>query len=699
MNEPTLCPACGTPIPPDAPEGVCPACALGRGLGLGTASRMAADEAAFRRAEVETLAAAFPQFELLELLGRGGMGEVYKARQKKLGRLVAIKILPEPFGKSDEYTERFLREARSLALLNHPNIVTIYDFGDTDGLCYFVMEYIDGVDLRRMIEAHSLTPAEALRIVPQICDALQFAHDSGIVHRDIKPANILIDKQGRVKIADFGLAKIVSKEAKEFTLTGVGEVMGTAEYMAPEQRRSSQGVDHRADIYSLGVVFYEMLTGEVPMGRFDPPSKRVQVDVRLDDVVLRTLEREPERRYQKVSEVKTSVEAINGSAESASAVMGTPVGRSRRFPIPFVLLCSGAFALAWTAALAMWNLRAWSLLLGGALMFALLYGILAISRRYFPIISLNWKKDTAFTHIVRCNVVLAHCIIGYYLVVGGALAIHERINWRFPYQDIEHFEQKTKGDEFRLVRQLTAYKEAIPNVEFGRINFGWTRGVAFLGPTRPNLGLFPRWGVYLLLGFGFFILANGVNAAVGSRLWGMRMDPAWRLTRWPIAAIGASMVAGWCAHEYVTLIAGLPSGSFPVPGEVRVQEKLEVVRDRVDQALRAEQFVVPGTDGTGKSFALGERGEWLMNTVPEGRTIGSVAFTNAWLESPFDRWQWRKLGLRSTSPQIQVLYITSNDPLETKVRFDAYWPNSKPPQPEAEQLLARLREAAISGVR
>jgi tRNA A-37 threonylcarbamoyl transferase component Bud32 len=681
MNDPTLCPSCGTPIPADAPEGVCPGCALGRGLGITAVIRMDEDEAAFRRAEMETLAAAFPQFELLELLGRGGMGEVYKARQKKLGRLVAIKILPEPFGKSDEYTERFLREARSLALLNHPNIVTIYDFGDADGLCYFVMEYIDGVDLRRMIEAHTLTPAEALRIVPQICDALQFAHDAGVVHRDIKPANILIDKKGRVKIADFGLAKIVSKEARDFTLTGAGEVMGTAEYMAPEQRRSSQAVDHRADIYSLGVVFYEMLTGEVPMGKFDPPSKRVQVDVRLDDVVLRTLEREPERRYQKVSEVKTSVEEISGAISSAVPGSTDSAARTQRFPISFVLLTSAAFAATWTAMLALWNLRAWGFWLGSVLLFAVLYGVLAIGRRWFPIIALNWKKDSKWSHLVRCLIVLAQCVAGYYFVLSAVLMIQERINWRFPYREIEYFEEKTKGEEYKLVRQLTAYEQSIPKVEFSMSKFNWTRGLALFGPSQPNLGMYPTWGVYVLLGLGFVMLANAVNAAVGTRLWGMRMDPAWRLTKWPIACVGLAIAAGWCVHEYATLIASLGRGSYSVQREARAGLPLAEARKRIEQSIQAQE---------GKSFVLGESGEWRMNTVPEGKTIGSVAFVNAWKPSPFDRWHWHNGGLRASAPQIQVLFISSDQPVETRVHVIIQWPNIVPPQPQTDQLAAKL---------
>jgi hypothetical protein len=169
--------------------------------------------------------------------------------------------------------------------------------------------------LRHVIQAGELSPAEDLAIVPQICEALQYAHEEGIVHRDIKPENILLDKKGRVKIADFGLAKLLDRPAGLYTLTGAGQRMGTPHYMAPEQIEHPGRVDHRADIYSLGVVFYEMLTGELPLGRFAPPSQKVQVDVRLDKVVLHSLEKEPERRYQHASEVKTDVEVISSGPE------------------------------------------------------------------------------------------------------------------------------------------------------------------------------------------------------------------------------------------------------------------------------------------------------------------------------------------------------------------------------------------------
>ena len=319
------CPKCGAAIAPGAPAGQCPKCLLKAGFESASISPSASEATGsgaagrFQPPSVDELAGRFPQLEILEILGKGGMGAVYKARQKQLDRLVAIKILPPEVGSDSAFAERFSREARALARLSHPNIVAVYDSGQVDGLYYFIMEYVDGVNLRQTIQAGRLKPQEALAIVPQICDALQFAHDGGVVHRDIKPENVLVDTKGRVKIADFGLAKLLGREPADLSLTRTEQVMGTPRYMAPEQFEATSGVDHRADIYSLGVVFYELLTGEVPMGRFAPPSKMVQVDVRLDEIVLRTLEREPERRYQRASEIKTAVETLSDMPSAAVA--------------------------------------------------------------------------------------------------------------------------------------------------------------------------------------------------------------------------------------------------------------------------------------------------------------------------------------------------------------------------------------------
>ncbi|MFM9960643.1 MAG: serine/threonine-protein kinase [Planctomycetaceae bacterium] len=329
MSEPRRCPQCDAEIPLNSPAGLCPRCLLKANTDSQSVevaaepapTKLTPPASGFIPPAVEELAPLFPQLEILELLGKGGMGAVYKARQPGLDRLVAVKILPPEISYDPAFTERFQREARALARLSHPHIVAVYDFGMTErvqALCYIVMEFVDGANLRQAIQSKTLTSAEALAIVPQICEALQFAHDEGIVHRDIKPENILIDKRGRVKIADFGLAKLLDRSSSgspespsPASLTATNQVMGTLRYMAPEQMQGSRAVDHRADIYSLGVVFYELLTGELPMGRFAPPSKRVQVDVRLDEIVLRTLEQDPEQRYQHASEVKTDVEHVS----------------------------------------------------------------------------------------------------------------------------------------------------------------------------------------------------------------------------------------------------------------------------------------------------------------------------------------------------------------------------------------------------
>ena len=296
------CPRCGAKVAADAPEGLCVRC-LAK-LNLTADSVLTGAEAP--RSEppsLEEIAPHFPQLEVLACLGRGGMGVVYKARQKSLDRLVALKILAPEREKDPQFAERFAREAQALAKLSHPHIVTVYDFGQADGLFYLLMEYVDGVNLRQLLRTRRLEPKEALAIVPPICDALQYAHDHAVVHRDIKPENLLLDKAGQVKIADFGIAKMLGGDSTPDEEQGVG----TPHYMAPEQHATPQAADHRADIYSLGVVLYEMLTGELPAGQFELPSRKVRIDVRLDEIVLRALNREPELRFQNAGQMKTAV--------------------------------------------------------------------------------------------------------------------------------------------------------------------------------------------------------------------------------------------------------------------------------------------------------------------------------------------------------------------------------------------------------
>jgi hypothetical protein len=251
------------------------------------------------------------------------MGVVYKAKQKQLDRLVAVKLVRPDLCDDPVFAERFTREARAMARLTHPAIINVFDFGQRENFYFFIMEFVDGANLRQLVRSRELDSTAAMAVVPQICEALQYAHDKGIVHRDIKPENIMLDRSGRVKIADFGLAKLVKPQPDDFTLTGTKQVMGTPHYMAPEQFEHPLEVNHRADIYSVGVVIYEILTGELPRGRFAPPSERVQVDVRLDEIVLRALEKEPERRYQQVTEIKTELEGVSATSAGPTAASST----------------------------------------------------------------------------------------------------------------------------------------------------------------------------------------------------------------------------------------------------------------------------------------------------------------------------------------------------------------------------------------
>ena len=320
------CPRCGATLPTDAPKGLCPRCLATMNLATETVLTGADSLAAQPLLSPAELAPHFPQLEILECLGRGGMGVVYKARQKSLNRFAALKLLAPERVSDAKFAQRFTHEAQALATLNHPSIVTIYDFGQAGGFYFLLMEFVDGVNLRQAMKAGRFTPEQALAVVPPVCEALQYAHEHGIVHRDIKPENLLLDKEGRVKIADFGIARMLGGDARmtpsdkpqtkstenEGTLASAA---GTPQYMAPEQK-AHRTTDHRADIYSLGVVLYEMLTGELPADKLQPPSRKVQIDVRLDEIVLRALEKSPELRYQTAVEFRTQVEALaRGSGE------------------------------------------------------------------------------------------------------------------------------------------------------------------------------------------------------------------------------------------------------------------------------------------------------------------------------------------------------------------------------------------------
>jgi hypothetical protein len=296
------CPICGESLPDES--GACPTC-------LAPTTPHAPRDLP----TTDELARLFPELEILGLLGRGGMGAVYRARQPHLDRLVALKVLP-PRSSDPDAVARFSREARAMARLRHPNIVTIFESGRKGDLYYFLMEFVPGRNLRQVMTGGPVPPAEAVRIVLEVCAGLGAAHEMGHLHRDVKPENILLDERGRVQIADFGLTR-PTDPAGDARLTRSDQVMGTFAYMAPEQFHSPLDVDHRADLYSVGVVFYELLTGRRPQGRFEPPSRLCDCGERFDAVVLRALEQDPSRRHQTAAELRAEVEALQDVAPVA----------------------------------------------------------------------------------------------------------------------------------------------------------------------------------------------------------------------------------------------------------------------------------------------------------------------------------------------------------------------------------------------
>lgn len=259
--------------------------------------------------EPEEIAPLFPQFEILEIIGRGGMGAVYRARQPSLNRLVAIKLLPAEAAADSVFAERFRNEARVLAQLQHPHIVAIHETGQTAaGHLFIIMEFVSGHDLAQLLAPGPLPAEHALGIASAVCAALEFAHRHGVVHRDIKPANVLIANDGTVKVADFGVARVRS-DTGDTRLTFTGLAVGTPDYMAPEQRHGGE-VDGRADLFSLGVMLYEMLTGELPRGAWQPPSRKASTSTHLDAVVEQAMQPDPARRPQTATELRAGLAGV-----------------------------------------------------------------------------------------------------------------------------------------------------------------------------------------------------------------------------------------------------------------------------------------------------------------------------------------------------------------------------------------------------
>jgi tRNA A-37 threonylcarbamoyl transferase component Bud32 len=674
MDTIRICQQCQQPLPENAPEGLCPQCLAKVALGSEPATpratininQLAGQAVSANRVAPDPaqLAAQFPQLEIIELLGMGGMGMVYKARQPRLDRLVALKILPVESQQHPSFAERFGREAKALAKLNHPGIVNVYDFGQTGQYYYFVMEYVDGMNLRQLLNDGTVTPRQALEIVVQICTALQYAHDKGVVHRDIKPENILINKEGQVKIADFGLAKLLGT-APDTALTMSQAAMGTLNYMAPEQRQNAQSVDHRADIYSLGVVFYEMLTGEVPMGRFEPPSKRVQVDVRLDEVVLRALEREPARRYQQASEVKSGVEAITSAgpeAPPAPPATSAMPDASKRAVANWLLRTFGLFFLGWLVTGWLWNFRTPGCWLASGGMAFLAIWVSLRRMKFFPE---QWDAYSKLTVSKRILALISNFVgltLGFFLLCGALFSfwVTGSIFTNPAARTAEQFEAQYMGKEYHLVQGLSAFSKDIPNImemipDNSGFNSGFHIGWGAEAPFHHVYHAVPN----LIVGSGLlFWFTLGIHG--GWRKLGKTTMPTMPMAylrpyaRASLSICGSVLLMSLLVGEF-NMLAHLQSF-----GAMVTDHRSFTCRTNIDAVTQAiEKWA--GNNG----YAMGDQPRWNVNTVPMGKLIGKARLLEAWKPSPFDRWRSTGFSFRCVSPRLAFELVSSENPVET----------------------------------
>jgi predicted Ser/Thr protein kinase len=557
------------------------------------------------------LAADFPQLEIIALVGEGGMGCVYRARHRQLERDVALKILAPGAEDDTRFEERFLREARALAKLDHPGIVRVHDFGKAGRRWFLVMEFVEGTNLRQLLREKRVAPREALAIVPQLCDALQYAHDEGVVHRDIKPENVLVDAKGRVKLADFGLAKLVDSDGDGAGRSRSDQVLGTLHYMAPEQSTRPRDVDHRADIYSLGVVFYEMLTGELPLGRFEPPSKRVRVDVRLDEIVLKSLERAPERRYQHAVDVRTDLDEMGATDPAPEEFRGFYVHAHLDGPVAQRVFWGATMLVCWVIY--------WTWFEHALASLAVLCG---------SIVAVSGMRSSVAPRWSELRVYLAIPVHS----LGSVAFVVDRIH-RWESATSDYFAQATIqnwiGFGGQRVRALAA--ESLGSGSYGTELVGsWHVG---------------RWPIFE---YEFWLpVAIALWLASAALLFSRGVRPTWRVE---VREFGSALLL-----TGVTLAAALLAvvrPAFRAVSPVELAQRAHV-QSSLEQAESAVKSLASDSELTSQVLV-----EWNVTDRDASHKLGRARLVAIESESPLKRWRFDLLrGPQRVLPRIAVTLV------------------------------------------
>jgi predicted Ser/Thr protein kinase len=685
--ENATCPRCGGPR---SAAGDCPRCLLELGIAQGTGSGEAPPTGssagtptgtsnpgpAPEPPSIEEVRAAFPDLEIEALLGRGGMGAVFRARQRRLDRLVALKVLPRALGRQAGFAERFAREARALARLSHPGIVTVHDHGQADGLSYLVMEYVDGVNLRELLRQGPLEPAKALAIARELCEALQYAHDEGVVHRDIKPENVLVDSRGRVKVADFGLAKLTGG-AGDVLLTRSDQVMGTPHYMAPEQLERPAEVDHRADLFALGVVLYEMLTGGLPRGHFEPPSQRVRVDVKLDEIVLKALEREPARRYQHALEIKTDVDGI--PAEAARAEASTPTSEKPVEDSSHVLVGWKAFLqflVSWILIGLAWNMSPAVFLLACGLGIAATGWVLRERIRSVPGWLAQFEEESSGQWVLRRAGFLGCSVLAMMAIVLGNVSHWEKgvRTWR-PHalgaQGVTDYWRQNPWNLLRLTTDEAELSERFPPGTEPRVVTVQSHTSVPPGP----LGVRSSW--LMILG-GFVLL--GLGAVLGTHRRGA--SPEERRRTWHVGG----EVASWSLCALMTLYLAGPLGAL-VRHEVQqgVGTSLRVDGDLERTTAELQRLL----DRIGLQPDV--RDVLSIQETRSGVELGRAVVLRARFGSPWVEWSTSLSGPRRNTPLVWATLVARSD---GSTHVELHLGTYDPRLPEHDQAVATVNDLA-----